>query len=141
MTCDRITTGQILAGMMTASNPRAAGGAIIGGASADDVAGDGEIAIFRFTAKKDLAELNFDIINLSLTDAKMNAIPVVVRNTASSGESTATETGEPAKTETEESAETKATDPATPVQETAAVTSTASFADVDSGAYYAKAVS
>lgn len=68
MSCSRASTGTLLRGALSASNPAAPEGAIIAAAAASAVKGDGQLAAFQFTAKRDLTREDFCIGEIVLAD-------------------------------------------------------------------------
>lgn len=75
MECTSANPGDLMKGMLAASNNSAPEGAIVAGAAVDDVRGDGRLAVFTFTAKKDLASCDFrleDILLTNVDDADIN---------------------------------------------------------------------
>lgn len=68
VTCTSANTGELMRGMLAASNTDAPEGAIVAGASIDPVRGDGRMAVFTFTAKRDLASGEFRLEDVLLSD-------------------------------------------------------------------------
>lgn len=69
MECTSANTGEVMRGMMAASNKNAPEGAMVAGASAENIQGDGRLAAFTLTAKKDLASIDFQLEDIVLADA------------------------------------------------------------------------
>lgn len=68
MECTSANTGELMRGMLAASNNNAPSGAIVAGASIEIVQGDGRLAVFTFTARKDLASSDFQLEDVMLSD-------------------------------------------------------------------------
>lgn len=85
MECTSANPGTLLKGMMAASNPAADTGAIIAAASVYEIQGDGQAAVFTFTAKRDLPSLEFSLINVELANGEDEVLDTTVtqRSTAS----------------------------------------------------------
>ncbi|MBQ3053565.1 MAG: S-layer homology domain-containing protein [Clostridia bacterium] len=75
MECKRAEIGEMLDGAsLSVTNPKADTGAIVSVASLDAIEGDGEIASYRFVAKEDITEFDFNLKNVSLSDFDGNAV-------------------------------------------------------------------
>lgn len=70
MTCTRASTGALLRGSLSATNNDAPEGAVIAAASAGPMKGDGQLAAFTFTAKRDLTRDDFRIREIVLSNEK-----------------------------------------------------------------------
>lgn len=78
MTCTKAKLGAALDGAAGATNPNHAKGAIIAAASGEALTGDGVLAEFTFTAKKDVTAWSFSLDDLLLADKSGKAIACTV---------------------------------------------------------------
>lgn len=112
--CVSASTGSVLSGMLSASNPRAPGGAMIAAASASEVKTDGSVAVFKFKVKAS-GSTGFALQDIVLGDADGGELTYALgKNTpaspGTSGGTTGDKTGEKSDgesgEETEETGET-----------------------------------
>lgn len=87
LTCTDASTGNLLQGMLSASNPEADTGAIIAAASVDPVQKDGTLGTFRFTAKEDLSNPSFRLEEVLLADEEGEEFSYTIQQ--QNGEATA----------------------------------------------------
>ena len=113
--CQKVSTGAVLSGMLSATNPNAADGAIVAAASATASEKDGTLATFTFTVVGS-GDPGFGMADLVLSDAAGDDIRCTVKNTAT-GETVKPETPQP-KPEQPKPAETVPTVPAKPETDT-----------------------
>lgn len=78
VTCDRITRGDVLDGLLTVTNPKARDGAIIVAAGSDASVYSGRVATLRFTAVRDLSGKVFraELTEMIGTDHRELSVPV-----------------------------------------------------------------
>ena len=65
-------------GAIYVTNPSDDDGAVVMAVSLTAVEGDGELALFQFTAIEDISQLNLSLENVILTDISSNNIPMAV---------------------------------------------------------------
>ena len=109
--CKQVSTGTVLSGMLNATNPDAADGAIVAAASTTESKKDGTLATFTFTVVGS-GDPKFGMADLVLSDAAGDDIRCTVKNTAT-GETVKPETPQP-KPEQPKPAETVPVVPAQP---------------------------
>lgn len=79
LSCSSASSGTLLTGVLSAVNPEADAGAILGAASVDPVQGDGTLGTFQFTAKKDLENPGFRLEDVLLADVEGEDFPYQIR--------------------------------------------------------------
>ena len=72
--CVSASTGTLLKGMLSATNPSAKDGAIVAAASSSEVNGDGVLATFTFRALSDVGSA-FQLADIVLSDSDGGAVP------------------------------------------------------------------
>nr|WP_326176600.1 S-layer homology domain-containing protein [uncultured Oscillibacter sp.] len=78
MECVDAAPGPLLAGMLSAANPKAPAGAVIAAASAEPVQGGGVLGIFRFRAKTDLENPRFTLRDVFLGGGDSGELEIVI---------------------------------------------------------------
>lgn len=78
MECTSANTGDLMRGMLAGSNGDAPEGAIVAGAAAKTIQGDGRLAVFTFAAKRDLTSSDFQLDAVKITDASGTRIGYTV---------------------------------------------------------------
>lgn len=78
MECTSANPGDLMKGMMAASNQKAPGGAIVVGASVVTIEGDGRLGVFTFIAKENLTSSDFQLEDVLLTTENNEDIPYIV---------------------------------------------------------------
>lgn len=78
--CVHASLSSAFSGMISAANADTPDGAIVATASAEPMTGDGTIATFRFTAKKDVTNYGFALRDVVLTDANRSAVSYTASN-------------------------------------------------------------
>ncbi len=74
MDCTAARTGDVMKGTLSVTNPDAAAGAIVAGATVTPVVKNGEVAVFTFTAKEDLTNFDLRLLNVLFGDENADDI-------------------------------------------------------------------
>lgn len=79
--CTSANPGELLNKMIADGNPAADDSAIIVAISLEETKGDGRLAVFSFTAKRDLSTLDFQLTDIEFYDGDLQQIPYTVTKT------------------------------------------------------------
>jgi len=78
ISCSRVQRGELLSGIMIATNPKAPGGAMAAIATVEPVEGDGTFLVFSFEAEADVTDYGFAIVGTALRNSSGKPMPFTV---------------------------------------------------------------
>ncbi len=105
MDCTKVRNGAVMKGTLSVTNPDAEAGAIVAGATVEPVTENGQVATFTFTAKEDITDFDFHLVDVTLSDENADPIGYSVAFTGGTSSGDSGSSGDAEDEETEDGEE------------------------------------